>query len=438
MTEISFVIQFPKFEAPPVKVRLSPGVHIVYGESGVGKSHLCRRLAALTQGTDHSNFRLSRISGFERPMLVAQDPDAQIVAPTVSRELAFNLENLGWSSESINDRILSVVERFDFSFELNRHPATLSGGERELLNLTSALTVSPDLLIIDDGFAFLSSRRKMETLSILKDWCERTGAVVFWMTSQPSDLTCSESRWHLRLDRLERLREHTEKTFPAISAPPGQLTFALDKVSFGYDGSRLLFEDLSARLHQIRSLGVLGENGSGKSTLGWLISQIEEPRAGRVSLELDGKPPLLAHLPQSPERLFGGHTPEEVVQMLQSEGYGYEGFVDGIIRSLNDFQIIWSRISRTPIHLLSLSEARILLIVILGLAQYDLLILDEPMFSLGNQQRTKMIEFLGGILSEKHLIFITHDEREARALCDSTVTISEGTIISHTFEQVHV
>ena len=101
MTEIRFVIQFIKFDTPPIQLRLGPGIHLIYGESGVGKSALCRHLASPKKNLEQHNFKLSRISGYNSPMMVFQDPDVQIVAPTVGRELAFNLENLGWKSTSI-------------------------------------------------------------------------------------------------------------------------------------------------------------------------------------------------------------------------------------------------------------------------------------------------------------------------------------------------
>ena len=139
MIDISFVIQFPKFDALSQKVQLTRGIHIIYGESGVGKSSLARRMASFSHESDQSNYFLSRISGYDSPMIIAQDPDSQIIAPTVARELAFNLENAGWPTEKIQHRIQIMVEKFDFTFDLERHPSTLSGGEREILNLTSAL-----------------------------------------------------------------------------------------------------------------------------------------------------------------------------------------------------------------------------------------------------------------------------------------------------------
>ena len=184
-------------------------------------------------------------------------------------------------------------------------------------------------------------------------------------------------------------------------------------------------------------MAVIGENGSGKSTLGSLISGMENPHDGDIKMMIDGHSPSMVYLPQSPERLFGGNTPEEVANMILSEGLASDEFIDNITASLASFQIPWYRISKSPIHLLSLSEARIVLIVILSHAKYELLILDEPMFSLGVQQKRKMIEYIGAFLSKKYLIFVTHDEMESTALSELSLVISNGTINSRSSIRTH-
>jgi ABC-type nitrate/sulfonate/bicarbonate transport system ATPase subunit len=59
------------------------------------------------------------------------------------------------------------------------------------------------------------------------------------------------------------------------------------------------------------------------------------------------------------------------------------------------------------------------------------------MFSLGVQQKKKMIEFLGAVLSNKHLILVTHDEMEAAALSETTLVIAKGIIHSRPAIKTH-
>ena len=426
MTEVSFVIQFTRFDTPPQSVHLRPEIHVVYGESGVGKSALCRRLASPKIVSDRHNFRLSRISGYSSVMMVFQEPDAQIVSPTVGRELAFNMENSGWASSAIHERINEVVSMFDFPFEKDRSPATLSGGEREMLNLATALSASPDLLLIDDGMSFLSRGMKRRCVDLLRDWAERRDAVVLWFTSDADDLGASESRWLLSLESLRRIDEPLDKTYGSVKRIAGDMRIRLNGLSFRYPDSHPLFDEFSLEVGPFRSLAILGENGSGKSTLGALLSGVEEPFSGSLDVSLDGAPPVTVALPQSPERLFGGLTPGELAEMMMSENRAGKGYQQEVSESIATFQIVWERVRDIPFHELSLSEARLVLISMLCQANYDLLILDEPMFSLGMAQRWKLMESLEKTLRLKYLILITHDEKEADALCDVSLRIHEG------------
>lgn len=406
-------------------MRLGPGIHVIYGESGVGKSSLCRRLAS-PKNVERCNFRLSRISGFNLPMMVFQDPDAQIVAPTVGRELAFNLENAGWESSKIHMRIREVESIFDFPFEKERNPATLSGGEREILNLATALTVSPDLLLIDDGMSFLSSVMKSRCVNLLWDWADRHRLVILWLTSDPDDLNLTESRWQLSLESLRTIEEPVEKRFRVSDKIPGEMMMKLNELTFSYPGCSPLFKGLSTEVGPFRSLAILGENGSGKSTFGALLSGVENPLSGSLDLVLDGTRPIIAALPQSPERLFGGFTPGELSEMMMAEDLSGEGYLQEVSDSIVSLQISWGRVRDIPFYELSLSEARLILISLLCHANYNLLILDEPMFSLGMDQREMIMELLEQTLRDKYLILITHDVKEADALCNLSLELGRS------------
>ena len=58
----------------------------------------------------------------------------------------------------------------------------------------------------------------------------------------------------------------------------------IEGVSFGYPGQSLLFSDLSLSLPASTTLAVLGANGQGKSSLLRLLSGLERPLSGRISL----------------------------------------------------------------------------------------------------------------------------------------------------------
>ena len=82
------------------------------------------------------------------------------------------------------------------------NPGYLSGGEKELLNLVTALDFNPDILLVDDGLSFLSEENKVHCLAMMKDWTERSGGIIIWVTSDIEDLRYGENSLTLSLDSL--------------------------------------------------------------------------------------------------------------------------------------------------------------------------------------------------------------------------------------------
>ena len=86
---ISFKLDFDKFGRSE-KISLSPGLHIVYGESGCGKSHLIRQLAGMYD-QNPSHFQLIQKSVPESVQIVFQNPENQILSHNLTSEVAFAL-----------------------------------------------------------------------------------------------------------------------------------------------------------------------------------------------------------------------------------------------------------------------------------------------------------------------------------------------------------
>ncbi|MFQ6615579.1 MAG: ATP-binding cassette domain-containing protein [Fidelibacterota bacterium] len=430
MTDFSFRIEFPQTGQSPAPIVFRPGVQVIYGESGVGKSELCRQLVLTHPSSQSGNLVVQDRTPIARPMLVTQDPDDQIVAPSLFRELAFNLENLGWSSLEIEQRMAEIIGLAELTWNLDRHPFSLSGGECQMLNLATALSVRPDLLAIDDGLAFLSESNKQRCAAILQAYSEETEAVIVWMTSDHEDLRYGKERWELRAGSLSRGMPSMNPSSFNGRFPSGRATLKIGRLTFGYEerGNRL-FRNQNLWVGPFRSLAILGDNGSGKTTLGRLLSGIVSPEEGTIDVELGGRRELrVGFLPQFPERLFGGRTLLELEEELRANGLFSNPDADTMGKVLGEFGISHSGVGGRPIHSLDVPVRRVALTLMICLARYDLVILDEPMFGLGIIQREKLLKHLRKFLSKKHLIFITHSPSAAEDLCDSAVTIEGGVI----------
>ena len=68
------------------------------------------------------------------------------------------------------------------------------------------------------------------------------------------------------------------------------------------------------------------------------------------------------------------------------------------------------------------------LIIILSHCNYDLLILDEPTFGMGFEQKKQLSKYLKEIMSQKHLILISHDISFIDSHCDHVYDLDKKTI----------
>ena len=82
----------------------------------------------------HHPRELADVVGF-----VAQDPESQFVVDHVERDLAFVLENLGFSQEAMRRRVEEVLDALGIAHLRDRDPSTLSGGERQRCAIAGAL-----------------------------------------------------------------------------------------------------------------------------------------------------------------------------------------------------------------------------------------------------------------------------------------------------------
>jgi len=431
VTEVTFKLNFHDLKNNKYQENcFKAGIHIIYGESGIGKSNLCREISGYKRIKSKLNFEISDIAGFKTVMLVNQNPDTQIVASTVERELAFNFENLGLESNIILKKINSLKKIFNFSFSMNQHPETLSGGEREVLNFSTAISVDPECLLLDDCFAFLNSNSKENCFEILRSWQNETNSVIIWVTSNQEDLKLSKFRWVLNKNNFSKAPDNvTVKKLPKFKIPKGDLILTIDNLNFSFTENFNIFSNVSSKIGPFRCLGIIGKNGSGKSTFASLIAKTLIPASGNIRIDLNGKKTSVGIVPQSPERIFGAHTPEEIAKMLIFENVADKTLITKIKISLEQFSVAWDSISKKLFGSLSLSESRIVLLVLISHCNYNLIIFDEPMFSLGAKLRYKMIEFLVEILQDKYLILITHNSDELNSICDKTVRINRKTFL---------
>lgn len=135
----------------------------VIGANGSGKSTFARMLNGLVTATAgrvrvhgldpaRQAKQLRRQVGF-----IFSNPDAQIVMPTVAEDVAFSLRGRGLSRTEVDDRVASVLDAFGLAPHAAAPAHSLSGGQKQLLALSSILIGEPDLLVADEPTALLDA-----------------------------------------------------------------------------------------------------------------------------------------------------------------------------------------------------------------------------------------------------------------------------------------
>lgn len=409
------------------EIPFDSGLHVIYGSAGSGKSGLAHLLAGLPSP------KSARWEWKVKPdgtsvQIVMQNPDMQILFPTVREELSFNLECMTRDSNRI--RILrDKIYKLPFSLpDPERHPVTLSGGEKEVLNLVTALSGSPKLLVIDDGLSFLNDGLKRKVVKYLKSWLDDNDSIIFWFTSEMTDLNLSDKRWVLKSTGISPFEGIIDIRYKNVSMTPGNLDLEINGLSFGYDG-REIFNDFSYSTVGARSIGVTGENGSGKTTLACLLTDILKPGKGTIKVSIDGNYDLnVGYIDQFPERVTGLKTPDEFLEILVKNSLFKNSQKEKMVELLSGFDVDWEEIRQLPASELPWTTIRLVLNFIAACGEYDLLILDEPTFGLGWEQKCMLMDFYEDYLKNKYLIIISHDYDFIEKICNVSCVVERKSI----------
>lgn len=325
------------------------------GKSGSGKSTLLRQLKTVLtpngKRTGEILFRgvpLKEVSDrdqSEKIGFVMQNPDDQIVTDKVWHELAFGLESLGCDQKTMRGRVAEMACYFGIQDWFHRDVATLSGGQKQLLNLASIMAMQPEVLILDEPTSqldpiaasdFLNTVRKINTelgttviitehrledifpyadravvmdkgRVIADDAPGKVGQLLFeqsnpMFTAMPTPVRVyygaggkGESPLTVRQGRSWLSREFPEKpqknAIPAPSLPEEieNPALVLKELWFRYEkDSPDILRGVSAEIPAGSLYAILGGNGAGKSITLKAISGICRPYRGKVTLF--GKP----------------------------------------------------------------------------------------------------------------------------------------------------
>ena len=128
----------------------------VVGANGAGKSTLLL----------HLNGFLAPSSGTVR----IQDPDDQLFMPTVCEDVAFGPYNLGLPTDEVDARVSRALSIAGVEHLANKPPHRLSGGEKRRVAIASVLSMSPDILVMDEPTTGLDPFARRTLIGLMKEF----------------------------------------------------------------------------------------------------------------------------------------------------------------------------------------------------------------------------------------------------------------------------
>ena len=340
-----------------IQMRVEKGEYLVVcGASGSGKTTLLRHLKSVL--TPHgrrsgqvlfNGIPLEEVSQAEQSAkigFVMQDPDDQIVTDKVWHELAFGLESLGCDQKTMRLRVAEMASYFGIQSWFHKDVATLSGGQKQLLNLASIMAMQPEVLILDEPTSqldpiaasdFLNTVRKINielgtTIIITEhrlediyhaadrvvvmehgkivamDTPRTVGAQlhsreshmfaalpapvrVFYQTKAEGDcpLTVREGRTWLTETFADKILTATEPVFEPMMEEKQDYALTAKGLWFRYEKeSPDVLQGMELGVPRGSLFAIVGGNGAGKSTALKTLCGICKPYRG--SVEIFGKP----------------------------------------------------------------------------------------------------------------------------------------------------
>ena len=341
-----------------VNLRVKRGEYVgIMGPTGAGKTTLCLALNGIVPhfygGDFYGSVRINGMDTVEHPTydlaehvgMVFEDPEIQLTAPSVAREIAFALENIRTPVDEIKRRIPVALEMVRLPGMEDRHPHQLSGGQKQRLAIAAALALRPDVLVLDEPTSQLDPVGTDEVFAIARELNREHGITIVLVSHaseevaeyadrvvllgggkvlaeapprhffgnikllqqnevRPPEVTMAfgyllngrSQHTTLPVTLADGLKEYeTLKTqvkfrdtavFPDDDLPQadGDILLQTDDLYFAYENGTQALQGISLSIRQGEYVAIVGQNGAGKSTLVRHFLHLIEATSGRVTV----------------------------------------------------------------------------------------------------------------------------------------------------------
>ncbi|WIA33020.1 hypothetical protein OEZ86_006177 [Tetradesmus obliquus] len=172
-------------------------LHMLLGPNGCGKSTLLRVLGGLLY-PDSGLVQTDEPSGF-----VFQNPDHQVVMPTVAADVAFGLGRYVLPEQQVRDAVEVALQLVNMQQFMHRATHTLSGGQRQRVAIAGALAEDPKLLLLDELTTFLDVEDQFGVLEAVRAVTHaRRDVTAVWVTHRFEELAYADAASYMEDGRV--------------------------------------------------------------------------------------------------------------------------------------------------------------------------------------------------------------------------------------------
>ncbi|MCD6169252.1 MAG: energy-coupling factor transporter ATPase [Candidatus Latescibacteria bacterium] len=436
-----------------------------------------------------STYRSEHIPAIRRRVgMVFQNPDNQIVATTVEREIAFGLENIGIPPARMRQRVTQALRRFELEQYRHHPPHRLSGGEKQRLAIASVLAMEPKYLILDEPTSLLDPRGRREVNRMLKQIQAAGKVTVIHITQSPEEALeadrlivlsqgrivlegsprtvfqhCDQIRalgldipLQMQLERVNNTKEldqylgqlfNHEELGPSFSHGRAARSVKISTHNLSHiynNGLPTHKEALSGVNIDIKEgefLALVGPIGSGKTTLAQHFNGLLKPTSGQIKIEgqdlwkkginlqkVRQKVGLIFQFPEF--QLFEEKVGEDVAFGPRNLGIAEEEVEQRVRRALEAVELDFDSFSqRSPMHLSQGEKRRVAIAGVLAMDP-EVIVLDEPTVGLDLRGTKQMVRILRDLHRQgKTIVLISHNMDLVAQVSKRITVLSEGKVV---------
>jgi len=163
---------------------------ILTGPSGCGKTTLCRCFNGLIphfySGKLEGELTVGKLNVVEHQIyemachvgLVFQNPENQLFALSVEKDVAFGLENLGFPRDEIRKQVDWALQMTGIEELRERAPHELSGGQQQRVAIACVLAMQPEVMVLDEPTSFLDPLGAQKIFEVISELNRKLGITV--------------------------------------------------------------------------------------------------------------------------------------------------------------------------------------------------------------------------------------------------------------------